>query len=162
MLHHHTRIERGAPTELLHRDHRRIRELLREYDTLPLENRDRREWLFREIQRLLMFHFALEEDVLFPAVQSMGTKRAMGSVEEARWNHRLVRDLLNEMDLLDPRDLTFDSKMETLRVCLEQYAVTEERALFGQVRSMSRELREALRTRLEQRQEQLLEAEQHP
>jgi hypothetical protein len=92
----------------------------------------------------------------------MGTRRALGSVEEARWNHRLVRDLLNEMDLLDPRDPSFDSKMGILRVCLEQYAATEERTLFGQVRIMSPEMREALRTRIEQRQEQLLEAEQHP
>jgi hemerythrin superfamily protein len=162
MHEHHTKIWLGVPTELLHRDHRKIRELMREYDALPPENRDRREWFFREIHRLLMLHFALEEEVVYPAIQRAGTRRAMASVDAARWNHRLVRYLLNEMDLLDPRDPTFDSKMGILRVNLEQYAATEEQTLFAEVRSMSREMQEALRTQVEQHQEQLLERERRP
>jgi hemerythrin superfamily protein len=154
---HHTRIRLALATEFLRRDHRTLRELLNEYDSLPFEQRDRREWLFREIHQLLTLHFALEEEVVYPAVQKTGTERALASVEEARWGHRLVRYLLGEMSLLDPRDSGFDSKMGILGANLKEFAATEERTLFQEIRGMSREMQLALRIQLEERREKLLE-----
>jgi hypothetical protein len=157
---HHTRIRLGIPTGPLRRDHRKIRDLLREYDVLPPENDDRREWIFRELQRLLVLHFTLEEEIVYPAVHRMGTEQAMDSVEEARWGHRLVRYLLDEMDQLDPREPGFDSKMAILRLNVEQYVATEERTLLAEVRRMSAELQQSIQSQLEERREQLLRSEE--
>ena len=148
-----------VPTEPLRADHRKIRELLHEYDDLPPDAGERREWLFRQIERLLILHFALEEEILYPAVQRTGTARAVESVEEARWGHRLLRQDLTELEETDPQDPEFGSRMDVLRSNLEQYATLEERSLFAEVRRMSREMRESLRAQLEQLREKLLDRE---
>jgi hemerythrin superfamily protein len=151
----------SAPTEGLRQDHRRIRDLLRDYFAIPLDDRNRRDWLFDKIHREILLHFTLEEEVLYPTVQKTGVERALDSIEEARWGHRLLRQLLTELSQMDSAGEAFDSKVSMLRTNLENNIEAEERTLFPEVRDMSREMRESLRSRLERVKERLLDSEQH-
>jgi hemerythrin superfamily protein len=109
--------------------------------------------LFGEIRRLVTMHFALEEDVLYPAVQNTGTERANAVLEQSRSSHELLRRLLTEMEQIDLSSPAFHAKMDLFRTNVEQYAVKEERALFAEVGSLSPELRGALRSQLHERRE---------
>jgi hemerythrin superfamily protein len=155
----HTRVRLSVPTEILRQDHRKIRELLEEYDAVPREDPDLRDEIFQQIHRLLLLHFLLEEEVLYPAVRRTGTERAVESVEEARWGHRLVRQLLAEMEPLGRGEARFESKMRLLRLNLEHYARAEERTLFAEVRSISREMQHRLLDQLEARREEWMRQE---
>lgn len=157
----HTRVLLSHPTESLRQDHRKIRGLLREYFSLPPEDRSRRGGLFDQIHREILLHFTLEEEILYPAIQKMGGERAQDSLEEARWGHRLLRQLLTELSQMDSDGEAFDSKVGLLMTNLEHYCDSEERGLFPEVRDMSRELRESLRSRLNSVRERLLEGEQY-
>ena len=156
----HTRVRMSVPTEALRQDHRRIRDLLREYSAVSPDDRNRRDWLFERIHREILLHFALEEEVLYPAVQKKGAERAMESVEEARWGHRLLRQLLTELSQMSSEERSFDAKMGMLQTNLEHYMESEEKSVFPEVRDMSREMKDALRARLESVRERLLEGEQ--
>jgi hemerythrin superfamily protein len=145
----HTRIHSSSSTESLHQDHRKIRELLREYGAVPHGDRKHRDLLFERIHRELLIHFTLEEEILYPTLQRTGLERALDSIEEARWGHRLLRQLLTELSQMDSDGAAFDSKMGLLRANLDHYIETEERTVFREVREMSREVRESLRVRLE-------------
>ena len=157
----HTRVRMSVPTESLRQEHRKIRELLREYSALPLDDRNQREWLFDKIHRQLLLHFALEEEIVYPAVKNTGVDEAIESVEEAQWGHRLLRQLLTELSQMSAQDRSFDSKMNVLRINLDHYIETEERTLFPGVREMSRELRESLRAQLEALRDRLLDQQRH-
>jgi hemerythrin superfamily protein len=115
--------------------------------------------LFERIHRELLIHFTLEEEILYPTLRRTGVERALDSVEEARWEHRLLRQLLTEMSQMDSDGQAFDSKMGLLRANLDHYIETEEKTLFREVREMSREVRESLRVRLESVRDRLLEDE---
>lgn len=151
----HTRVRLSVPTESLRQEHRKIRDWLREYSALPLDERQQREWLFDRIHRQLLLHFAVEEEVVYPAVRNLGVKKAIESVEEAQWSHRLLRQVLTELSQMSTRERPFDSKMEVLRMNFEQYLDAEEQSLFPELRDLSREQRESLHGRLEELREQL-------
>ena len=157
----HTRVLLSHPTESLRQDHRRISGLLREYFSVPPEDRSRRGGIFDQIHREILLHFTLEEEILYPAIQKTGVERAVESIEEARWGHRLLRQLLTELSQMDSDGEAFDAKVGLLKTNFEHYSDSEERGLFPEVRDMTREFRESLRSRLEGVRERLLEGEQY-
>jgi hypothetical protein len=159
---HHTRARLGFPGELLRWEHRKLRGLFRDYAALRPDDPGGRERLFGEIRRLLLLHIALEEEVVYPTLRMTGLERATEGVEEARWGHRLLLYLVEEMKQQSPQERGFDSKMGILRMNLEQYAVLEERTLFELLRSMSREMREGLGARLDALRGELLDRQRHP
>jgi hemerythrin superfamily protein len=147
------------PTETLRQEHREIRELLQAYASLPADDPLRRERLFDELHRRLLLHFALEEEVVYPAVRKLGVERALELVEEAEWGHRRLRQLLSELSQRSANDRSFDSKIGVLRLNLEHYADLEERTLFAELHGMSPERRESLRVELERTRGRLLDRE---
>jgi len=155
----HTRVRLSAPTESLRLEHRKIRELLREYSALPLDDRNRREEIFDQIHRLLLLHFALEEEILYPTLRRTGTEQAAESVEDAQWGHRLLRQLLTELSQMNAQERAFDSKLNVLRMNLEYYMDAEERNVFPEVRELGREMRETLLQELEGLRNAMLDQE---
>jgi iron-sulfur cluster repair protein YtfE (RIC family) len=161
MHRHHTRARLTLPpTEPLRRDHRRIQDLLRDYDALPPEDKDRREWIFRQIRRLLVEHISLEEELIYPELEKRGSEQAAAALKEVRWVHELLRTQLTELSELDPDAAEFDPKMHLLRLNLEQYAATEERTIFSEIRGMGRQIGQLLRAQLDRRQEEVREREE--
>jgi hemerythrin superfamily protein len=154
-MQHDTRARLALPTEPLRRDHRMIRALLRDYDALAPEDTDRREWIFRELRRLLVAHLSLEEEIVYPAVEKMGTAQAARALKEARGVHDVLRRRLTELSELELEDPGFESKMRLLRLNVEEYAVTEERTIFAELRGLSPESGESLRRRLDRRRDEL-------
>ena len=151
----HTRARIPLPTEALTQEHREIARLLREFDGLPPEDRGRREWIFRQVEQRLLAHFTLEEEVLYPAIWETGEERGIEGIEESKWGHRIVRQVLAELGRLDPGTPAFDSQMVVLRQDLEEHGRAEEEHLVPRVRSLLPETLRILRERLDERREQL-------
>jgi hemerythrin-like domain-containing protein len=84
----------------------------------------------KDVQR----HFAVEEDVLFPAFESR-TGMTGGPTHAMRAEHRLIRDLLTALDRAaqdrDTRD--FLGHADTLNIMLQQHNMKEENILYPMI-----------------------------
>lgn len=152
MTQHHTRARPALDN--LRREHRAIRKLLREFEAAPSENCDLGERLFRDIRRQIRMHFALEEEILYPAVLKSGTEQASGAVEKSRSGHERLRAQLTEMEHTGLRQPVSPSQRIDFRKNWEQDAAEEEGTLYVEVLRLSPEVRWALRAQLLERHAQ--------
>ncbi len=79
----------------------------------------------------LRHHFAMEEEVLFPAFEAR-TGMTQGPTQVMRMEHRQMTDLLNQLaDALARQDTdTFLGDCETLLIIMQQHNMKEEQMLY--------------------------------
>ncbi len=157
----HTRIRAILATAMLRDDHRKVRELFSEYESLadgaPVGSRLD---LFLEIQRELAVHSDLEEEIFYPAIESLRSKdgEAGDLVREAREDHQEVRTLLDELADLEPEDEAFDERMKILIERVTEHADREEEEIFPYFDALPRDERirvsDELRLRKQERAEE--------
>jgi iron-sulfur cluster repair protein YtfE (RIC family) len=82
-------------------------------------------------RRALERHFAMEEAVLFAAIES-ARGGSIGPTQQMRLEHLDMRDLAQQMAAAAARrdSQTFAGTGETLRIMLEQHNLKEERVLY--------------------------------
>ena len=115
-------------TQLLKREHNAIKRLLVDLRRAgPRAHRKRRELLER-IAADLEVHARLEDELLYPAVAALPDARHI--VAEARADHEAIRDVLTELDALDPADATFAAKTEEFREIVLGHLADEEEDVF--------------------------------
>src|SRR5205814_163728 len=100
-------------TDLLKRQHKEVKALLKEAE--DCEEHDEREQLVEEIVSALKLHTAIEEQLFYPAVRSLGEK-AEELIDEAYEEHHVVDLLLAEMgDGFNVDDDRYCAKITVLR-----------------------------------------------
>jgi hypothetical protein len=113
--------------EMLKKDHREAKDL---FESLmeSEENSEDRDELFQELRQALELHSTIEEKYLYPALQEVDETRdmALESIEE----HRIVKQLLEELEDLDPEDEQWDAKLKVLMENVEHHVEEEEKELF--------------------------------
>ena len=115
-------------TQFLKREHNAIKRLLVDLRrTGPRAYRKRRELLER-IAADLEVHARLEDELLYPAVAALPDARHI--VAEARADHEAIRDVLTEIDALDPADAAFAEKTEEFREIVLGHIADEEDDVF--------------------------------
>lgn len=79
----------------------------------------------------LLHHFAMEEEVLFPAFEAR-TGMTQGPTQIMRMEHRQMSDLLNQLsDALARQDAdAFLGDCETLLIIMQQHNMKEEQMLY--------------------------------
>lgn len=147
-----TRILSAKPTDLLKKDHRRIREL---FDLFEEAEPDEKQPLFEEIRNELTLHAQIEEELFYPALEEVEDEECQELVEEAREEHELVKDLLEELSEIASSDETFDAKMKVLRENVEHHAEEEEDQIFSFVDELTKDRREELAQDLLDRKREL-------
>jgi hypothetical protein len=68
-----------------------------------------------EIKSALEHHTAIEEEIFYPAVRELGTKKAEDMIGEAYEEHHVVKLVLAELPNVDPSDDAFEYKMTVLK-----------------------------------------------
>jgi len=86
---------------------------------------------FRHFQDALLHHFAMEEEVMFPAFEAR-TGMTQGPTAMMRSEHRQMTDLLNQMaDAAARRDSDgFLGDADTLLIIMQQHNMKEEQMLY--------------------------------
>ena len=117
----------------LKEDHEEAKDLFEELTESERDGEDREE-LFQELKEALELHASIEEKYLYPALESVDETRAMAleSIEE----HRIVKELLEELDGLDPDDEHWDAKLKVLMENVEHHVEEEEKELFKKARKV--------------------------
>jgi hemerythrin superfamily protein len=138
-------------------DHREVRRLFGDYEVLVADDAsdDTRGDLAREICQALSAHASVEEELFYPAL-----REAVGnddSVDEALADHAVARELIEQLEAMEPSDDQYDNTVRMLQETFDQHVSVEEAELFEQAKESSLDL-DSLGDQITQRKDDLLVA----
>jgi hemerythrin superfamily protein len=111
-------------TALLKRQHREVEKLFS--TALKTENPSTRRETTDSIIQALEHHTKIEEDIFYPAVREIGTKKAEDMIGEAYEEHHVVKLVLAELPNVDPQAENFQAKMTVLKELVGHHVEEEE------------------------------------
>jgi len=117
---------------LLTSDHAEVRQMFEEYRQLLDDNAgdDRRSELAGQICSALTVHAEIEEDVFYPALRERLDDELL--LDQAEVEHASVRDLVEQIESMEPDDALFDAKVLVLAEYVEHHVQEEETEIFPQ------------------------------
>jgi hemerythrin superfamily protein len=125
------RTDPSHPTDaigLLTADHRTIRALFRQYAsaTDPYTRGMVAKHVFTELD----VHAQLEEDVFYPAFESVTTEAGKQLVADSLLDHLAIENLMEALRDIEPDDPEFHAKFQALMHSVEDHMAKEEHVLF--------------------------------
>lgn len=147
----------GDVVDLLEAQHRDVRQL---FDQLEGGGAERAE-TFECLVRLLAVHETAEEEVVYPALRSVGPDG--DRIADARTSEEgQAKYALSELESLGVGAQEFSEKLAAFRLHVMEHAASEEREVFPVLRrSLEDDTRRAMRTALEAA-EQMAPTHAHP
>ena len=115
-------------TDLLKKQHKEVKGLFKKMEKTE-DARGRRQ-LMEQIGQMLQMHTRIEEEIFYPAVRGLETRKAEEMVAEAFEEHHVVDLVLGELPRVDPEDERFEAKMTVLSELVEHHAEEEEEEMF--------------------------------
>lgn len=115
--------------DLLRAQHGRIRDLFDQ--VMHSEGRERKE-AFQALVRLLAVHETAEEEIVHPMARRL--PGGDGIVDDRLAEEREAKELLSELDGMDPDDPRFLKSIDKLRIDVLTHARAEERYEFDRLR----------------------------
>jgi hypothetical protein len=136
-------------TDLLKRQHREVRALFKKVHSADDPRMRRR--LMTEIASSLQGHTAIEEEIFYPAVRSLETRKAEEMILEAFEEHHVVKLVLAELPRVNPEDERFEAKMTVLSELVEHHVEEEEKEMFKLAQKLGKDELDDLGERMEAR-----------
>jgi len=115
-------------TELLKKQHREVSRLFKE--AIKADAADGRRRLMEEIANKLGVHTTIEEELFYPAVRRVGTRKAEEMIREGLEEHHVVKLVLAELPTLDAQAESFPAKMTVLSELVEHHVEEEQDEMF--------------------------------
>ena len=113
---------------MLKKQHREVQSLFKQVD--KTEDGDRRRELMDQIVQSLQLHMKIEEEIFYPAVKELGTRKAEEMIMEAYEEHGVARLVMRELPRVDPEDERFEAKMTVFKELIEHHIEEEEEEMF--------------------------------
>jgi predicted DNA-binding protein len=136
------------PFTLLKEDHKKVAGILEKLNDTTERGIKTREELFTQLKTELDIHAEIEEMIFYPELEKHDETRdiTLEGIEE----HRIVKELLAELDALAKDDEVWTAKMTVLKENVEHHVEEEEGEMFPKARkALTEEEIESLGTRLE-------------
>ena len=133
---------------LLKQDHKKVAGILEKIDATTERGVKTRDELFAQLKTELDIHAEIEETIFYPALEKHDETRdiTLEGVEE----HRIVKELLAELDAMAKDDEVWTAKMTVLKENIEHHVEEEEGEMFSKAsKALTEEEIESLGTRLE-------------
>jgi hemerythrin superfamily protein len=138
--------------DLLKADHRKTNDLFKQYGTI--HDPAMKQQIAHEVFRALDIHATLEEELFYPAFADAVDEAGKNLVENARQDHRMVKDMITELHEL--HDAAFETKFYELMEDVQNHVLEEEAMLFPQAKEMLTEVMAELVIRMQALKSQLL------
>jgi hemerythrin superfamily protein len=136
-------------TDLLKKQHKEVKGLFKKVE--KTEDARGRKQLLEQITQALEMHTRIEEEIFYPAVRGLETKKAEEMVAEAFEEHHVVKLVLKDLPNVDPEDERFEAKMTVLSELVEHHADEEEQEMFKTAERLGKDELEDLGERMEAR-----------
>lgn len=125
--------------ELLTSQHREVTAMFKEFEELSDRAKASKKKIADKICANLIMHAAIEEEIFYPAVRGKG-KEAEEMVEEAIVEHAAAKDLITQIQEMDPDEELYDAKVKVLGEQIEHHVEEEEKEMFPKVKKMGLDL----------------------
>jgi hypothetical protein len=113
------------PFELLKKDHAKVATLFQQIESA---SEDAKLGIFRQLKEELDVHAHIEEAIFYPALE--GAKETHEITLEAYEEHRVVKDLLSQLDAATSADEEWEARLTVLKENVEHHVEEEEGELF--------------------------------
>lgn len=134
---------------LLKADHDKVAKLLEQIDQTTERGVKTREELFAKVKTELDLHAQIEETIFYPALEQAEETRDI--TLEAFEEHRLVKQLLKELESMSKDTEEWTAKFTVLKENVEHHVEEEEGEMFPKAKKvLSKEDQETLGARLEE------------
>ena len=145
---------------LLTSDHAEVKQMFEEYRQLVQDNADddRRDELAAEICSALTVHAEIEEDIFYPALRERLEDDL--ALDQAEVEHAIARDLIEQIEAMEPDDALFDARVLVLAEYVEHHVQEEESEIFPQAEKSGIDLEELGAELAERRHELRAELEE--
>ena len=124
---------------MLTADHREVKAMFKQYEELGERAKASKKKLADQICDALLVHATLEEEIFYPAVrEASGDTEDM--VDEAVVEHASAKDLIAQLQEMDPEDDLYDAKVKVLSEQIEHHVGEEEGEMFPKPRKSGLDL----------------------
>jgi hemerythrin-like domain-containing protein len=121
---------------LLKADHEAVSGLFTEYEKARSTNT--RKTLVAEICKALSVHAQIEEEIFYPGVKAALKDKVL--VPEATVEHAGVKDLIAQLQGIEPDGEMYDAKVKVLSEYVKHHVKEEQNEMFPQVKASSLDL----------------------
>jgi hemerythrin-like domain-containing protein len=117
---------------LLSADHAEVKQMFESYRELVERNADDEERgeLARRICGALTVHAEIEEEIFYPAMRDNVDDEL--TLDEAEVEHAAAKDLVEQLEGMDPGDALYDAKVIVLGEYIDHHVQEEESEIFPQ------------------------------
>lgn len=123
---------------LLIKDHQDVKEMFKKYEKLTDRSKAEKKKLANQICQALTLHTEVEEEVFYPAVRKVIHDDEL--MDEALAEHAAARELISEIEEMDPEDDLYDAKITVLSEQIDHHVKEEEKEMFPKVRETKLDL----------------------
>jgi len=142
---------------LLKADHKKVAGIMDKLDSTTERGVKTREDLFTQLKTELDVHARIEETIFYPELEKADETRDI--TLEAFEEHRLVKQLLAELENMDKGDEEWTAKFTVLKESVEHHVEEEEGEMFPKARKvLGEEQAEIIGTRMDAEKQKELQA----
>ena len=146
--------------DLLDADHKAVKKLFKEYETLTGSRAksaaQRKDEIATEICHQLTVHAQIEEEIFYPAFRAAVAEADL--IDEAEVEHQTAKDLIAQIESRADSDEKFDAKVKVLGEYIDHHVKEERNEIFVKARAAKKLDLIAMRDELEARKEELMAA----
>ena len=136
---------------LLRADHKLITELFDEYE--KSRSTSKKQLLVAQICTELTVHTQIEEEIFYPAVKAALKDKEL--IPEATVEHATVKDLIAQVEEIEPDGEMFDAKIKVLSEYIKHHVKEEQNEMFPNAKASNLDMGE-LGAKMAERKAELL------
>ena len=125
---------------LLTADHREVSEMFEQFEQLGDRATTSKEKLKDKICKALIAHTIIEEEIFYPAVRAAKVEEGEDMVDEAIVEHAAAKDLIKQLQEMQPDDDLYDAKVKVLSEQIEHHVKEEEKEMFPKAKKAGLDL----------------------
>lgn len=139
--------------DLLIKEHAEVKAKFEAYEKLGDRATASKKKLVGEICEALTAHMIAEEEIFYPAAAHINDKQS-DKVDEAVVEHASAKDLIKQLQSMEPGDDLYDAKVKVLSEQIEHHVKEEEEEMFPRARKAKLDL-EAMGSEIENRENEV-------
>ncbi|MDL2355475.1 MAG: hemerythrin domain-containing protein, partial [Pseudomonadota bacterium] len=114
---------------MLKADHQEVKAMFARYEELGERANAGKKKLAEQICNALTLHATIEEEIFYPALRA-ASKAAADLLDEAEVEHAGAKELIAQIQQMDPEDDLYDAKVKVLGEQIDHHVGEEEGEMF--------------------------------
>ncbi len=141
---------------LLKQDHKKVKNIFQDFEALGDRAHKQKEELVNRAIQELEVHTQIEEEIFYPAVKVKAQKEGQKIIVEAFEEHAVVKQLLKEIQELEPADEKYEAKFKVVMDSVKHHIKEEEVELFPKAKKALGDQAEEIGDQMEERKADLM------